>query len=298
MLLLIHLFCLFLLVLLGFYAFVADPRSRANQTFAAFISFLALWTVKDLVFWNFAETQNPADWWAATSFIISLLMQAALVVFAVVFPDTYTRGYKMMAVVFAPSVVLIPAAAFGLLWNGVAIGNGILDIDLAPLAYFFVAYVYIVFGLGAYLLVQKYRKRSPGIEKQQIGAIIWALLITAILKTLVNIVLPFFGVFYLLPFSAVLVIPGVLIYTYAISSFKLFSIQTALDQFRLFPVTYKVALSIATVLYSVLLHFRFLLFGGRSATATILKACGVSNVQRSFCPRTQFAARTSCSSHN
>jgi hypothetical protein len=86
MLLLLHLFALFLLVLLGFYVFVADPRNRANQTFATFIAFLALWTVKDLVFWNFQDAAIPTSWWAAASFVISLLMQASLVVFAVVFP--------------------------------------------------------------------------------------------------------------------------------------------------------------------------------------------------------------------
>ena len=256
MLLLLHLFCLFLLVFLGFYAFVADPRSRANQTFAAFISFLALWTVKDLIFWNFPETQTPADWWVAISFITSLLMQTALVVFSVVFPDKYERGYRMALIAFAPSLVMIPAAALGLLWNRVSVSQGVLDIDLAPLAYFFVSYVYAVFGLGAFLLFQKYRNRQPGLERQQIGAVILALLITAVLKTLANIILPFFGNYYLLPYSAVLVIPGVLIYSYAISSFKLFSIQTALDQFRLFPVTYKVALSIATVAVISFLAFQ------------------------------------------
>jgi signal transduction histidine kinase len=50
-----------------------------------------------------------------------------------------------------------------------------------------------------------------------------------------------------LPISSLFVLPGVLIYAYAISNFKLFSLQTALDQFRLFPITYKIALSIATV---------------------------------------------------
>ncbi|MDQ6788160.1 MAG: ATP-binding protein, partial [Acidobacteriota bacterium] len=50
-----------------------------------------------------------------------------------------------------------------------------------------------------------------------------------------------------LPYSTIFVLPGVLIYTYAISNFKLFSLQTALDQFRLFPIAYKIALSIASV---------------------------------------------------
>ena len=74
MLVLLHLFALFLLVLLGFYVFVTDPRRRANQTFAGFIAFLALWTIKDLVFWNFTEAQADAGWWAASSFVIALLI--------------------------------------------------------------------------------------------------------------------------------------------------------------------------------------------------------------------------------
>ena len=45
----------------------------------------------------------------------------------------------------------------------------------------------------------------------------------------------------------IFVLPGALIYAYAISNFRLFSLQTALDQFRLFPITYKIALSIASV---------------------------------------------------
>jgi signal transduction histidine kinase len=39
----------------------------------------------------------------------------------------------------------------------------------------------------------------------------------------------------------------VVIFAFAISNFRLFSLQTALDQFRLFPITYKTAISIASV---------------------------------------------------
>jgi methyl-accepting chemotaxis protein len=76
---------------------------------------------------------------------------------------------------------------------------------------------------------------------------VWGLVITGVLKTVANIALPYFGIYSLLPFSSIFVLPGVLIYAYAISNFRLFSFQTALDQFRLFPITYKIALSIATV---------------------------------------------------
>jgi len=247
MLVLLHLFALFILVLLGFYVFVANPRNRAHQTFAAFISFLALWTIKDLIFWNFPNENISSGWWAASSFIIALLMQCALVVFAWVFPENSRTPRRKAAIIFAPSLVLIPAAAFGLLWHKVGFQNGIFEIDLAPLAYAFVVYVYFVFGYGAIILFRKYWKYRKTQKGQQVGAILWALFITGVLKTLANILFPYFGLYSMLPYSSIFVLPGVLIYAYAISNFKLFSLENALDQFRLFPIAYKIALSIASV---------------------------------------------------
>ena len=247
MLVLLHLFALFLLVLLGFYVFVTNPRRRANQTFAIFISFLALWTVKDIILWDFHKENDTASWWASASFIIALLMQCSLVVFAWVFPENLRTPRKKAAVIFAPGLVLIPTAFIGLLWHKIGFKDGQFYVDLAPLAYVFVIYVYVVFGYGAFVLFKKYRKYRGTQEAQQVGAILWALGITGLLKTIANIGFPFFGIYDLLPYSAIFVLPGVLIYAYAISNFKLFSLENAFDQFRLFPITYKVALSIASV---------------------------------------------------
>lgn len=255
MLVWLQLFALLLLVLLGFYVFVADPRQRAHQTFAAFIAFLALWTIKDIILWGFRSPNDVANWWAASSFIIALLMQCSLVVFAWVFPENSRTPRKKAVVLFAPSLVLIPAALFGLLWNKVGFRENRFEIDLAPLAYAFVIYVYAVFAYGVTILFRKYRQYKGTQNGQQIGAILWAVIITGVLKTLANIVLPFFGNYELLPYSTIFVLPGVLIYAYAISNFKLFSLQTALNQFELFPITYKIALSIASVAI-----FSFLLF--------------------------------------
>ncbi len=247
MLVFLHMFALFLLVTLGFYVFVSNPRNRAHQTFAAFIAFLAIWTTKDLIFWNFYPRDSAAGWWAAASFVTALMMQYALVVFAWVFPENARTPRKKAAVLFAPGVVLIPAALFGLLWERSGFDDGRFVIELTPLAYAFVAYVYFVFCYGAFVLFQKYRKYNGTQEAQQVGALIWGLAITGVLKTLANIVFPFFGYYELLPLSSIFVLPGVLIYAYAIFNFKLFSLETALKQFRLFPITYKVALTIASI---------------------------------------------------
>lgn len=80
MILIFLLVTLFVLVLLGFYVLVAAPRSRAHQTFAAFIICLAVWTIKDIVLWEFQAPRGSAAWWASASFVLSLLLQLSLVV--------------------------------------------------------------------------------------------------------------------------------------------------------------------------------------------------------------------------
>lgn len=247
MLVVLHLFALFLLVALGFYVFVADPRRRANQTFAAFIAFLAIWTTKDLIFWSFYPRDTAAGWWASASFITALLMQYSMVVFAWVFPENSRTPRRRAAILFAPGLVLIPSALFGLLWHKAGFEDGRFVIDLTPLAYAFVVYVYFVFFYGAVVLFNKYKQYKGTQQGQQVGAIVWGVAITGVLKTIANLALPFLGNYDLLPLSSIFVLPGVLIFAYAILNFKLFSLQTALNQFRLFPITYKVALSIATV---------------------------------------------------
>lgn len=256
MLVLLHLFALFLLVLLGFYVFVSDPRKRANQTFGAFIAFLALWTTKDLIFWDFNSEQNPWGLWAFLSFVTALLMQYALVVFAWVFPENAHTPRRRAAVLFSPGLVLIPAAMLGFLWSNVGFENGSFIIVFKPIAYVFVVYVYVIFFYGAYVLWTKYLKYRGTQKGQQLGAILWGLAITGILKTVANIALPYFGIYDLLPYSSIFVLPGVLIYAFGILNFKLFSFQTALGQFRLFPITYKIALSIASVAVTSFIVFQ------------------------------------------
>jgi signal transduction histidine kinase len=247
MLLALLLLSLFLIVMLGFYVFVAAPRSRTHQTFAAFVACLALWTIKDIVLWGFYAREGSASWWASASFILSLFLQYTLVVFAWVFPEDKPVPWKRALVIFAPGAVLIPAVIAGWMWEDVGFSGAEFKIKLTPLAYAFGLYAYGVMGYGFYLLYTKYRRYRGHLWGKQIGAILWALVITVSLNTLANNLLPLFKVYSFLKVGSIFVVPGVLVFAYAISNFKLFSLSTALDQFRLFPVAYKVALSIAAV---------------------------------------------------
>lgn len=247
MLLALLLLSLFLLVMLGFYVFVAAPRSRPHQTFAAFVACLALWTVKDIALWGFGTPEGSVVWWANLSFIIALFLQYSLVVFAWVFPENAPVPGKRAAVLFAPGAVLVPAVVAGWMWETVQFVDGRFELRLTTLAYAFGLYLYSLLGYGFYTLYAKYRRNRGKLWGQQLGAILWALVITVTLNAIAYVVLPLAGIYFLLPVGSVFLVLGVLIYAYAISNFKLFSLQSALDQFRLFPVAYKVALSIAAV---------------------------------------------------
>ncbi len=247
MLLVLLLLVLFLLVLLGFYVFVAAPRSRTHQTFTAFVLCLAIWAVKDIALWGFNARDGSVAWWASASFLMALALQYSLVIFAWVFPENGAVPYRRAAVLFAPGAVFLPATLAGLMWRDVRFTAGQFDLQLTPLAYAFGLYIYVVFAYGFGLLYAKYRRHRGQLWGQQLGAILWALVLTGALTTLAAIALPLAGIYNLLPFAALFILPGVLVYAYAISNFKLFSLQSALDQFRLFPIAYKVALSIALV---------------------------------------------------
>lgn len=247
MLLVPLLVALFLLVLLGFYVVVAAPRNRAHQTFAAFIFCLALWAVKDIALWEFGARAGSAGWWAKASFILALALQYSLVVFALVFPEDRPVPARRVAVVFSPGAVFVPATLAGLMWDAAGFVDGHFSIRLTPLAYAFGFYIYVVFAYGFALLYTKFRGYRGQLAAKQLGAIMWGLSVTVVLMTATSVLLPLAGVYWLLPYASVFFLPGVVVYAYAVSNFKLFSLQSALDQFRLFPVAYKVALSIAAV---------------------------------------------------
>src|SRR5437588_3465752 len=218
MLLALLLLSLFTLVLLGFYVFVAAPRSRTHQTFAAFIACLALWTINDIVMWGFGGGPRLAGWWASASFALSLLLQFAFVVFALVFPENGEVPLRRAAILFAPGAVLFPAALAGMMWGGLYFDGADFRIRLTPLAYAFGVYIYALFAYGFALLFRKWRHYRRSLWGRQLGAILSALVITATLQTAANIMLPLAGVYALLPVGSVFVPVAPIISAYALQT--------------------------------------------------------------------------------
>lgn len=236
-----------LTVALGFYVFIANPRNRAHQAFGAFNAFLALWTIKDLMLWDEDFFGATTAWWMPTTLVIALLMQYTLAVFAWVFPENHRTPKKKAAVLFAPGAVLVPATVLGLTSDSAAVVGGALKVSLNASGYLMLGYIFLIFGLGAAILLAKLARYRGSQEGRQLAAIIAAMAITVSLQVAALIALPLSGFHALTPFSSVLVLPGVLVFAYAILNLRLFSLQSVLDQFRLFPIGYKIALSVAAI---------------------------------------------------
>ncbi len=247
MLLTILLVSLVITLALGFYVIITAPDEAINRTFASFIGMMILWILKDIAFWCFHQDDENSVWWGIVSFSIGIGLQIPLILFAEVFPENSRPRWNRVGLLCAPLLLLIPLLFTGALWESIGFSHGAFHIKLKPAAYFFGAYNALLLTIGITQLIRKYRKYKGTLWGKQLASVILGILVTGGLIVPAGNLLPALGNYTFLPFSSVFIVAGTLIYAYAITNFKLFSLQTALDQLRLFPITYKITIATAVV---------------------------------------------------
>ncbi|HYE74326.1 MAG TPA: HAMP domain-containing protein, partial [Blastocatellia bacterium] len=247
MLLTILLVSLLVTVALGSYVLISAPEQAINRTFAAFVGMMILWIVKDLAFWGFHEANTDATWWGILSFLIGIGLQFALLLFADVFPENKHPKLGWIALFALPMLVFVPLLFQGAMWRHIGYVNNEFHVALTPAAYAFGIYNYFLLTFGVTQLIRKYRKYRGTLWGQQLIAVILGVVVTSALIVPSGTLLPAIGIYYFLPFCSAFIVVGTLIYAYAITNFQLFSIQTALDQLRLFPITYKVTIAVTSI---------------------------------------------------
>jgi signal transduction histidine kinase len=245
MLILILMTSLFITLALGFYVLVAAPHRAVNRTFALFIGMMALWIGKDLAFWGFHDAEADAGWWATLSFLIGLMLQVVFLYFAEIFPENDSPRWRWLLLAAAPLAVFLPALLAGKFWTFAGFRDDRFRIALTPLSYAAGAYNLVILAAGLYTMRAKYNRHRNSIRGKQIVSVSAAVLVTATLLVASANLLPSLGYYQLLPYCSIFIVVGALIYAYAITNFQLFSLQTALDQLKLFPLAYKVALTVA-----------------------------------------------------
>lgn len=245
MLILVLIASLFFTLALGFFVLVSAPHRSVNRMFAAFIGMMILWIAKDLLFWGFHGPEHDATWWATVSFLIGIVLQIVFLLFTEVFPENSRPRWPRIVLLTLPLVILIPWLFSGKLWVSIGYHNDQFSIKLTRYAYVFGFYNYLVLGLGVWTLVNKYRRYRDHLWGKQIASVATAVMVTGSLLIMSNNILPALGNYSLMPISSVFIVIGALIYAYAITNLQLFSLQTALDQLRLFPIAYKVAIAVS-----------------------------------------------------
>jgi len=252
---------LFIIIGLGFYVLVSAPHRRVNRVFAIFNLVMILWVLKDLLFWGFPAAGFEVETWARSSFVIAALLQSTFLLFAEVFPDGGPVRWKTLLLRSLPLLAMIPLVAIpaehSLMWRSIELNGSELRIDLTWLSYLFGAVNYLTLGAGLLLLAGKRAAHKGSILEIQLNLIIVAVSLTGLLLLIGVNVLPLYGYNQLLPYSSGFIVVGALIYTYAISNFRLFWLPTGLDQLQLFPLTYKVAIAVTLIGYLGMLFLQF-----------------------------------------
>lgn len=245
MLLAMLLTSLLVTIALGSYVLLLAPGSAVNRAFAAFAAAMALWTVKDILFWVLALTWFTADVWVASSLLLAIALQLTFLAFARIFPEHARVGWRGAALALAPLVLFVPLTAAGVLWDRAGFEGVRFVIRVNAWTWLYGAYVLALYGAGMWTIVRKLRERRGTLAGRQLGAVLVAAGSAGALMLLVNVALPLAGYTWPLTYSSLIVLAGALWYAYAIGSVKLFSIASVLDPLRLFPLTSKIALIIA-----------------------------------------------------
>lgn len=242
----------FVTLALGFFVLVAAPHRVVNRVFALFIAMMSLWIVKDLAFWGFHGANEDGAWWATISFLVGVVLQIVFLTFAEIFPENRPIPWRRILLASLPILIFTPALLQGKFWRSVGFEEGRFQIELTNYAYGAGLYNMIILAAGLSQLWRKYMQYHSELRGKQIASVVASVLITSSLLVGSANLLPVFGFNQLLPICSVFIVVGALIYAYAITNFQLFSLHTALDQLKLFPIAYKAAI---TVLLTGILGF-------------------------------------------
>lgn len=240
---------LFVILVLGFYVLVSAPHRRVNRIFAVFNLFMILWVLKDLIFWGFPGAGMTVEGWAKSSFLVAALLQIAFLLFAEVFPDNSPIRWKQILFKSLPLLIMLLLVLDNRGWNSLVYDGRGLRIEPSFAAFLFGATNYAVLLAGLVQLIRKRQAHRGTILEIQINLIVIAVSLTGVLLLIGGNLLPLFGRYEFLPYSSGFIVAGSLIYTYAISNFRLFWLPTGLDQLRLFPLTYKLAIVVTGLGY-------------------------------------------------
>lgn len=230
--------------ILGFVIYFNNPKSITNKSFLLFSIISILWGIANYL--NYKFTSEVAVLWTLRIVIFLATWHAfSLLQLLYVFPKEkveFSKSYKytLVPLVALTSFVVLTPLAFVKITKLAPVGE-VSVVEKGPGMAMFILLVIFLISRAFYLLIKKINNEK-GEEKIQSSIIFVGLLITFVLLTIFNFLLPaLFDSVRLMPLGALFIFPFVAFTSYAILKHKLFHIKvvaTATLAFVLSIVTF------------------------------------------------------------
>lgn len=234
-------------LIVALFVYKKSPRSGTHVYFSALVFFISIYPVFNYLAVHSVDDQT-ALLWAKMILFVSIPQGPLLYFFASTFPNnTFKFNVKRQIIIAAWASLNLLLASAGLIFESVAVTDGVVSIQPGPLVPSFgLLHVSTIVG-GLYILHKKYKK-SKGLEHKQLSFIYYGILISFTLTFLITLILPLvLKNTVLLAISPVFLTVSVIAVAYAIVAQKLFDIRAAAAR----SVAYILLIGTLALIYSV-----------------------------------------------
>ncbi len=232
-----------IIFIVGFISFVyglivysQNPKDRSSLFFFFLVLSVTFWSFSMVVF---RSIETDSSLWARLLYTSASLIPFFFLFFSFSFPKKEKKVKMPNKILLASLSLLIFLASIipGVLIEGVnPVEFGENKIIFNSFSYaVYIIYFSIYFILAYSTLFKKYFS-SKGILREQIGYIMFGTLATVSIGTVTNLLMPFFGLFYLNWLGQISVVFMVISVAYAISKYQLFDVKIILTEALIFSV--------------------------------------------------------------
>lgn len=208
-------------IMIGGVVLFSNKSSRVNQLFALMSLVTAYWIVT-----NSLITLEPNEFWVKNAYAAGIILAPTILTWIVYFINKNKINYKLMYVIWSSSLILF----FISLCSNLIISSversftGGFDGTFGPIFPLF-AFHFIAVSTYILYLITKAFKNSKGLERIQYEYITFGLYGFGIVVGLVNFVLPFLGITFLIPLDSPSSIIFIAAMSFAILKHHLFNIK-------------------------------------------------------------------------
>jgi signal transduction histidine kinase len=220
----------------GLIVYSQNPKDRSSLFFFFLVLSVTFWSFSMVVF---RSVETDSSLWARLLYAAASLIPLFFLFFSFSFPKK-EKKVKM------PNEVLLVCLSFLMFFASMIPGALIEGINLVEygenkiifnsFSYaVYIIYFSIYFILAYFILFKKYFS-SKGILREQIRYIMFGTLATVSIGTVTNLLMPFFGLFYLNWLGQISVVFMVISVAYTISKYQLFDVKIILTEALIFSV--------------------------------------------------------------